>query len=313
MIGIIELGSSIMSPPYLTIYCRHRSSYVVINLHWSVALKMKRVPTMRRGRGMASLLAKQKPRPGPREKEKGKQKPVPNPKERHPKLLWLTQNLRAKSKENPQPRERNEQHQRVARKSRLSMKLHQLQPGKQTHRWQSSNLFRILHSQKHPWKPTRHWQRKLMRKNRSSLQSPRPSLEELAHPHVPQTWPTLHQKREHGWARDRRRRRLNPKGEILCLKGVPMNLWDGLKWTLFAAKSFARRVRPKSVPGAIAKWDAIKGAFNELIRPHVGLPSYHEEPVGFRYVYLQVHCLLYLKSWTQNSLTTFTPFSQINK
>ena len=224
MIGIIELGSSIMSPPYLTIYCRHRSSYVVINLHWSVALKMKRVPTMRRGRGMASLLAKQKPRPGPREKEKGKQKPVPNPKERHPKLLWLTQNLRAKSKENPQPRERNEQHQRVARKSRLSMKLHQLQPGKQTHRWQSSNLFRILHSQKHPWKPTRHWQRKLMRKNRSSLQSPRPSLEELAHPHVPQTWPTLHQKREHGWARDRRRRRLNPKGEILCLKGVPMNL-----------------------------------------------------------------------------------------
>jgi hypothetical protein len=84
------------------------------------------------------------------------------------------------------------------KKSRLSMKLHQLQPGKQTHRWQSSNLFRILHSQKHPWKPTRHWQRKLMRKNRSSLQSPRPSLEELAHPHVPQTWPTLHQKREHG-------------------------------------------------------------------------------------------------------------------
>eukprot|EP00435_Cladocopium_sp_Y103_P025139 s169_g6.t1 len=33
------------------------------------------------------------------------------------------------------------------------------------------------------------------------------------------------------------------------------------------AKSFARRPRPKSMPAAIAKWDAIRGAFNELIRP----------------------------------------------
>ena len=281
MIGIIELGSSIMSPPYLTIYCRLRSSYVVISLHWSVALKMKRVPTMRRGRGMASLLAKQKqkqkPRPGPRGKEKEKQKPVPNPKERHPKLLWLTQNLRAKAKENPQPRERNEQHQRVARKSRLSMKLHQLQPWKQTHHWQSSNLFRILHSQKHPWKPTPHWQRKLMRKNRSSLQSPRPSLEELAQPHVLQKWPTLHQKREHGWARDRRRRRLNPKGKILCLKGV-------LKMLLMVRERRPKALLAGSVPslclvllqnGMLSRapsmsWSALTWAYLLTMRSRLG-------------------------------------------
>ena len=62
-------------------------------------------------------------------------------------------------------------------------------------------------------------------------------------------------------------------------EGGPDDVADGVRKV---PKSFARRVRPKSVPGAIAKWDAIKSAFNELIRPHVESSSYHEERVGFR-------------------------------
>ena len=66
-----------------------------------------------------------------------------------------------------------------------------------------------------------------------------------------------------------KKEKAEPKGGNPVPEGGPEHVADGERK---AAKSFARRVRPKSVPGAIAKWDAIKGAFNELIRPHVGLP-----------------------------------------
>lgn len=41
-------------------------------------------------------------------------------------------------------------------------------------------------------------------------------------------------------------------------------------------KTFARRARPISSPGNL-KWDAIRAAFNEEIRPHVVKPSVHED------------------------------------
>ena len=83
-----------------------------------------------------------------------------------------------------------------------------------------------------------------------------------------------------------------PKGENALPEGCPGDVGGEKK----AAKSFARRARPKSVPGAIAKWDAIKGAFNELIRPHVSVASYHEVRVGFgddTLFHLQVCCPLF--------------------
>ena len=299
VIDIIEIGSSTMPPPYLIIYCRHRLPYVVISLHWNVALKMKRVPTMRLRRGMASLPAKPKRRR--RERQKRSPEPVPNPKERHPRLLWPTQNLRANLKENPQPRERNEQHPRVARKSRLShlsMKSHQLQlPRKQTHLWQSSNLFLSLHSQ-HPMEANPPLAEKADATSIPSVvkpiskAKPRRASSSSCSSKVGNP-PSERRTRRTRVSKGSKKEKDEPKGENALPEGCPGDVGGVRKRQ---PKGFARRARPKSVPGAIAKWDAIKGAFNELIRPHVSVASYHEVRVGFgddTLFHLQVCCPLF--------------------